>query len=304
MATIRSRSKISSVSEFIELILKEHRSGPSLREADISCLTFYRGQTNSSWRLSPRLFREGLTYKERTLIQEMRRLYPSEFDGLGYFDQLVKMQHYGIPTRLLDTTLNPLVALFFACFEEEHINQDGCVFVFPRLPVYRPEHWSVVVSMIYSFEISAQSVNLERTGGLLARIPMIEVETGSQRPQDILKTCVAGWPFTPVIPNHNNRRVQNQDGAFFICNMQEAIKSPELRKTQSRNNSTCFEPRDIQNDLESWEATFSVIIPSQKKISILEELSLIGISRSRLFPELEHQAGLVTQAIKGSTRHD
>ena len=45
-------------------------------------------------------------------------------------DHLVQMQHYGHPTRLLDVTMNPLVALYFACEETTPDLVDGLVYQF------------------------------------------------------------------------------------------------------------------------------------------------------------------------------
>src|SRR5690606_28310750 len=36
----------------------------------------------------------------------------------------------GLPTRLLDVSLNPLVGLYFACNEDQHHDKDGTVRVF------------------------------------------------------------------------------------------------------------------------------------------------------------------------------
>lgn len=116
---------IGSVTNFLKYISKQKPSDGYSR--------FYRGQASKEWKLEPSIFRKEFTEikeKERKLINELLIHYPDTFvDCQNDFEKLVVAQHYGIPTRLLDLTTNPLVALFFACYRKSDIKGNARVYI-------------------------------------------------------------------------------------------------------------------------------------------------------------------------------
>lgn len=80
---------------------------------------FYHGVSDFDYvdKDYPSIFRdENLIKNEHELFYELVSNCPDNFVNCkNTFEHLVLMQHYEFPTRLLDVTENPLVALYFAC---------------------------------------------------------------------------------------------------------------------------------------------------------------------------------------------
>ncbi len=99
---------------------------------------FFRGHENQTFELVPSLLRKwrGGAWKylpvEDRLCNELLIAHSDEFRADQFcFDRLVRMQHYGLPTRLLDISGNPLIALYFACAgNPAEINNPGEVIIF------------------------------------------------------------------------------------------------------------------------------------------------------------------------------
>lgn len=77
---------------------------------------FYRGHYSYTYSLTPSLYRVKNYYdNESYMYMDFKTQFYNELANKKYIEILTTMQHYKLPTRLLDTTSNPLVALFMAC---------------------------------------------------------------------------------------------------------------------------------------------------------------------------------------------
>jgi hypothetical protein len=123
--------RISSFDQFVEIFCQRYVEDEKT----------YRGVPDSSFQLIPSLGR--MTQYDEDLLADYERRVMDEFKRragplvtprpISEWEWLFLAQHHGLPTRLLDWTSNPLVALYFAV-EGSH-NTDFAIYSgsFPRL---------------------------------------------------------------------------------------------------------------------------------------------------------------------------
>lgn len=110
--------------------------GPPGHKPNPPQFAVYRGCTCASWDLEHSLSRTkgDFAAKEREILSafceySVRDLQEQGIDTRNDLQVMALGQHYGVPTRLLDWSRDPSVALHFATATNQHLSEDGAVWV-------------------------------------------------------------------------------------------------------------------------------------------------------------------------------
>lgn len=245
-------------------------------------VAWYRGHAESSWTLRPAVFRlDGYTVqREIDMNMDYRRrvsflpdMPPP--DDLGAW--LSRMQHYRLPTRLLDWTESPLVALYFA------LEECASYARWNRLERFTPVVW-----MINPYVLNW--VSTEHAGSVVPSTDLHE-QWGSTDENltpafgcsNIFPAFGARSKFTreypgpmAVMPHAIDRRMHAQRARFTVHG---SVKS---------SIEVMFRRRE-QEDLEAIGFLSRIPVSTARKDaeSMLAALSSVSVSRSVLFPDAE-----------------
>lgn len=271
----KTNAGINSLTDLFEVLAK---SQPKSGDVNV-----YRGHPDKSYELKPSLFRKKEYRRvEKNILRELISIQPKEFrDDKTVFEQLVRMQHYGMPTRLLDLTYNPLVGLYFTCWKDKQ--KDGELLRLTlrksRIKYFDSDTVSCVANLssltgrerdkIRSFSDSSE-LNESNVG--LRLLHFIKAEKPYFLPEIELSDLES---IFAVRPKQTNQRILAQQGGFLIFGLQSSLEDTN----------------------EFGIKIARIKIPASAKKNLLDELDSININASTLFPEIESAAEYIMSKI-------
>ncbi len=273
---------ITSVSEYVNFI-NGLKGNSSLNPI------FFRGQSNANYLLSPNCLRNN-PENEHLILEEFERYFPNEFNSnMLAMEKLSLMQHFYLPTRALDISENPLMALYFACshmkkFRTRIIKPEeekwGEIVLFQE-PKKRGEKKSEKLKTLESSNISiiANTAFMESDFSLWhlgskwkKDVDLDHDEKYIDLTTIVHKSYIVRVPFV-------NPRIKNQRGAFIMVNANYVIDKNDdidcdltnyILNNEYINYYELLNSRFLERYVsdKTWELKFRKVIPYDTKNKI------------------------------------
>ena len=238
----------------------------------------YRGESRMKYSLLPSVFRkrDGNNGEEIYLSKNSERKILTEFmtESASFIDNLSiddlfrwveYAQHFGAPTRLMDWTSNPLVALYFAC--ASHPGEDGRVYI--------------LNSRGYHLLTGEKNIN------------QMDGKTIKDEARKMIWESDDTFPY-PVLfkPYYLDRRMQAQSSQFMVWGYKKKTLN-ELMGELEKNGKKKERVKQTDDSgleyeyLEDIEVLSEIHIKGANKARLQRELDSIGINYATLFPGLD-----------------
>ena len=252
---------------------------------------FYRGHSRKSYELKPSVLRtDNLKKNEDVMFHEMIMNNPSAFSDDGTtLEKLVRMQHFSLPTRLLDITENPLVALYFACKSHNGLNgsslEDGFLITLKIKKEYIKLFNSDTVSCLANLapvensikeRLCDKNIHDSEFRDIRYHIHRLVREEKLDFRNEINKESIIS-NILCVRSKMNNDRIRIQAGAFLLFGLNAELKI-------HKNTSPIVIKRTT--------------IKGGDKEKILKELASLNITEKTLFPDIDSTARHIAESYK------
>ncbi len=276
---------IQGITDYIDLILNQEKQ--LIKEPYRYEKMCFRGHSNKEYKLLPSLARDrkfacdiSILDEERNMIEEAKFKLPHIFNNtLQPVNLLALLQHWGIPTRLMDITINPLVALYFAVNTNK--DKDGEVIIFinddgkvAQYPIYNAVAESYKFAFTTLQPLSCFYDDMILQPYFLEQKNTCDIcHTSKEAKENWIFNCCNKILY--VNAGIYTERQHAQQGRYILFN--NDIEDHSSGKYFSKVISEI--PKDEKHICKR------IIVPKDSKNQILSNLETLGITRSNLFPE-------------------
>jgi len=316
-----SESEIKNISELTELL-----RGIFSSHQEKTRRLWFRGHSKKTYALQPHLVRiasengtatpEKIAHLEQYALRRFKQLAPAVMGGKTVTQDgewLFLMQHYELPTRLLDWSESPLVALYFAVRSStkrvdaaRSEDEDGDLWVLDPI--------ALNMLMLSESDEARALIDLANESDELVK-PLVP-EGFSKSGKHNVVALIAQRSDPRIIAQQGvftlHGKPQTLDGEIIEICITKKIKEIESKRARERDDAdeddggrtvdevlSEREREDINEECERVknEMLWRIRIPTSAKESIAEELAMLGIHQASVFPELRTVAKFVKNEV-------